>query len=638
LRMHPFLEALKEEPLLADGATGTYIFELTGRLSEPRHVYEALCIDQPELILNLHATYLRAGARCITTNTFSANETKLKPLGEARRLEAINRAAVKLAKEAIQRHREYQPDGGPYFILGSVGPLREGEYKLEQVKAVYRKQLQILAEEGVDAVLFETFTNLDHLLGALLAAQECSEIPPCIAHMSVSHAGSRKSWTIPLEEWIPQVLKAGARVVGVNCVAPWEAVAFGEQASKLPQLKEARVPLSAMPNAGGFERIDSRFMTRVNPEFMGRCARTLATLGVRLIGGCCEVHPPHIREMYNFLRAEKATVRVEKPPEVRLKPAGAEEKRGNGPFTRKILDRKFAVSVELLPPRGTGPKTVEDKVAFVNELAESGLADALDLTDGSRGIPLMPPADFIHLIRSKLGWTEERGDPLELIPHFTARDLNLMGIQSRLIGFYLNRIHNVLFITGDPPKMSPTYPRSTAVFDLDSVSMIRYAHSFLNAGLDFGGQPLGRHADPRTHFTIGTGFEPEALNLEREIERLEQKIEAGADYIMTQPAFRTEPLKVLEPYRERIPILVGVMILRSLEMAKRMAEIPGLTMPEALLERLARYESPADQVKVGCDIAAEQIRWIRSEGWDGLYLMSPGSHRPALNVLRAGLS
>ena len=200
--MHAFLKALSEGPLLADGATGTYLFELTGRLSEPRHVYEALCLDRPELILNLHSTYLRAGAQCITTNSFAANESKLKPLGEAHRFEEINRAAVRLAKEAVQRYSEYNPEGGPYFVLGSVGPLREDGYQKKEVGQIYRRQIEILAEEGVDALLFETFTNLDHLLAAVAEAREVHSDLPVIAQMSLSRTGGEKSWSLPIEKWM----------------------------------------------------------------------------------------------------------------------------------------------------------------------------------------------------------------------------------------------------------------------------------------------------------------------------------------------------------------------------------------------------------------------------------------------------
>jgi homocysteine S-methyltransferase len=258
----------------------------------------------------------------------------------------------------------------------------------------------------------------------------------------------------------------------------------------------------------------------------------------------------------------------------------------------------------------------------------------VDITDGSRGIPLMPPGDFIHLARGRLNWTADR---LELIPHFTGRDLNLMGIQSRLIGYHANRIHNVLFITGDPPKMSPTYPRSTAVFDLDSIAMIRLAHTCLNAGVDFGGAPLGKQADPRTHFTIGTGCEPEAADRKRELERLRQKIDHGADYIMTQPAFHHEPLAALESLRARCPILVGVMMLSSFAQAQRLAQVPGVVVPDAILQRLGAHTDPADQAKVGQDLVIEQVRWVAREGWSGIYLISPGTTAGVRQVLAGGL-
>jgi homocysteine S-methyltransferase len=276
-------------------------------------------------------------------------------------------------------------------------------------------------------------------------------------------------------------------------------------------------------------------------------------------------------------------------------------------------------------------------VDFIAQLAASGLADAVDFTDGSRGIPLISPGDFIHVLRERLHWTPVTGDPLELIPHFTARDLNLMGIQSRLVGYHHNRIHNVLFVTGDPPKMSPTYPRSAAVFDLDSVGMIRLTHSCLNAGVDFGGVPLGKQPRPHTHFTIGAGVEPEAADGKREFDRLRQKLDAGADYIMTQPVFHRPPLVALEEFRGRRPILVGVMVLANLEHAQRMAQVPGVVIPAALLQRIAAMATVADQAKVGRDIAAEQIRGLVREGWAGVYLMSTAVGLGTLEVLRAGL-
>lgn len=320
-----------------------------------------------------------------------------------------------------------------------------------------------------------------------------------------------------------------------------------------------------------------------------------------------------------------------------LAPSSDEEKRANGSFSRKLKSGEVVVSLEAVPPRGTNDKVVQRKIDLIAKLAECGLVDAVDITDGSLGVPLIPPGDFIHLVRERLGWTMATGDQLELIPHFTGRDLNAMGIQGRLVGYHANRIHNVFFVTGDPPMMAKTYPRSTGVFDLDSVAMIRMTHSCLNAGVDFGGAKLGKHEDPRTNFTIGSGVELEASDMERELARLQQKIDHGVDYIMTQPAFGPEPLMVLEKFRDQTACIIGVMILASHEHAQRMANIPGVRIPDSLLQRFAAYSQVADQAKLGQELAAEQIRRLVREGWAGVYLMGTAAGDGVFNVLRSGL-
>ncbi len=626
--MADFLTTLKAAPLLADGAMGSLLFERTGRLSEANHVYETFNTDRPELILDVHLSYLAAGARCLKTNTFGANRTALKQYGLEGRVAELNRAAVQVARQAVANFQALRGTPGPLFVLASIGPAGA------DVEDTYREQIESLVAAKPDAFLLETFSSQEQLEALVAFIRSRPGAPPIIAEMTI-HASS----ATPLAEFNPanfvnRMHDHGVAVTGVNCCAPWDATAFVEAVKNLPVVQSGAMLLSAMPNGGGFQRIGNRFMSYVNPEYVGKLARSFADHGVRLIGGCCEMHPPHIQEMHNYLHARQAGERGVNVPTLTatLPPVGDAEKRQNGPFSRKLMEGEFVVSVEVVPPRGTDAKVVEHKLDFIRRLAESGLADAVDVTDGSRGIPLMPPGDFIHLIRKHVD-----SERLELIPHFTARDLNLMGVQSRLIGYHATGIHNVLFITGDPPKMSPTYPRSTAVFDLDSVAMIRLAHSCLNAGVDFGGSPLAKQPEPRTHFTIGAGFEPEALNQPREMEKLEQKIANGADYLMTQPAFRHEPLAALEKYRDKCAFLIGVMILSNLDHARRMTQIPGVVVPDTILSRLAKYDSTEDQAQAGQEIAAEQIRWIRREGWAGLYLMSPGAIAGVSNVLRAGL-
>lgn len=625
--MSQFLSTLQSQPLLADGALGSYLFERTGRLSEQNHLYETFNLERPDLVRQIHLEYLQAGARCITSNTFAANITHLPEAP----ISKLNTEGARIARQAIDAYRQQTQSQDSFFVLGSIGPTLEMRESPLEARDIYRRQIEALT--GVDALLLETFTSLLHVAAILEVLQQIPDAPPAIVHMALHKRGD--DWDQDPQLFAKTAANLGAQVIGVNCCTPGEATSFFTSVQELKLVQDGQVQLSAMPNGGDFQRIGHRYLTGVNPEYMGRFARSMAQQGVQLIGGCCEVHPNHIREMHNYLHSltageQELTTSVK--PALALPSTTPADKRQNGPFSRKIIDGEFAVSVEMLPPRGTGG--LKSRLAFIEKLAASRLADALDITDGSRGIPLMPPADFVHLIRQRLHW---KTDPIELIPHFTGRDLNVMGLQSRLIGYWANKIHNVLFITGDPPKMSPTYPRSTAVFDLDSVALIRLAQTYLNAGLDFGGQPLGTHKDPRTRFTIGSGCEPEALDSEREFARLERKIDAGADYIMTQPAFNLAALKNVQEYRAKVPILVGIMVLKDLQHAGRIAQVPGVIVPEAVFARLQQYESEADQAKAGIELAAEQARWIRTEGWAGLYLMSPSSHQPVLEVLKQGL-
>ena len=647
--MGNFLDALHDGHVLADGAMGSYLFELTGRLSEPNHVYEAFNVDRPEIVRQVHMEYLHAGAKCLTSNTFGANEAYLRPLGETGRLEEINRRGVELARQAISDYAaDSATDPADYFVMGSIGPVLPTSATPEAVRANYGPQIAALVAAGVDAILLETFTSLEQAVTITDLVRKIPDAtqaaPPVVMQMTLDESpGNPDTAGWDGLDWNPESLLAsadahGVAVVGVNCLAPWDATAFLDIALAAEPVRAGRIHLSAMPNAGGFRRIGQRFMNHVNPEFMGRLSRTYAQKGVSLIGGCCEVHPRHLQEMSGYLRAETAgsagSVATASPA---LPPVGDAEKRLNGPFSQKIKDGEFTVSVELLPPRGTAPRLLQSKIDFIVEMGKLGLAHAIDMTDSSRGIPLMPPGDFISLARARLALAEGDADPVEFIPHFTTRDSNLMGLQARLIGLHARGINNVVIITGDPPKMSPTYPRSSPVFDLDSTALIGHIHRNLNAGVDFGGTPLGRQRDPRTRFTIGTGYEPEALNKERELEKLQAKIDAGADYIFTQPVFRPEALSHLDAARQKVAIFPGVMVLVGLDHARRMADAPGIVIPDSVFERLGRFKEPEDQAKEGRELAAEQLRRTRSDGWAGAYVMSTASHEHIGDVLQAGL-
>jgi homocysteine S-methyltransferase len=636
--MADFLTTLKSHTLLTDGAMGSYLFELTGRLSEANHVYEAFNLEQPELIQKVHLAYLAAGARCLKTNTFGANRRQLSEYGLDDRVAALNRAGVLLARQAIDLFQVRHDAAHPFFVLASVGPTLTPLTTADAVADCYREQIETLAAAGADALLLETFHSLPQLELLIGLIRSLPGMPPVIAQVTLHAAQAGPALDPDPVTFVHRMAALGVAVAGVNCCTPWDASAFVDAVKDTAPLRCGAMQLAVMPNAGGFQRIGNRFMTLVNPEFAGKMARGLSDRGVRLLGGCCEMHPPHIREMHHYLQSRTVGERaVTFTPTTTLPPIGDSEKRLNGPLSRKLKEGRFVVSIEVLPPRGTDEKILHNKVDFIARLAACGLVDAVDFTDGSRGIPLISPGDFIHLIRERLHWTAATGDPLELIPHFTGRDLNVMGVQSRLVGYHANRIHNVLFVTGDPPKMSPTYPRSAAVFDLDSVAMIRLTHDCLNAGVDFGGMPLGKQPDPRTHFTLGSGVELEAQDMRRELDRLQRKIDHGVDYIMTQPAFHHEPLAVLEKFRGRTPFLIGVMVLTGFEHARRMAQVPGVVIPDSILQRFATMPNPADQARVGQEIAAEQIRWLVREGWTGVYLMSTAAGSGTVDVLRAGL-
>ncbi len=645
-----FLDALKSGPsgtVLADGGIGSLIFQLTGRLASAEYAYEALNLSNSELITGIHASSLAAGATVVTTNTFAANTVELAAAGVGGRVEQINRAAVEIARGAIAGHKtEYPAAESDYFVVGSIGP---GGRTIE----AYTEQIDALIGAGVDAILLETFTDIELAMQLTESISNRPEAPPVIVHGALDPGvGETQKWPIEPAEFVNLAAKAGASVAGINCVAPWAAAAFVSEAKAASAVTMGEILLSAMPNAGGFERIGHRFLARSNPEYMGTLARQLGDSGASLVGGCCEVHPEHIREMSAYLKSRSSshgpTARdVPGPPWAAGTPsasgAGAkptsdvrdksDPRRANGEFSRKLFAGEFAISVEVVAPAGTEPKALDLRAKMVKQLVEEGLADAVDITDGSRGMPLVPPGDLIELIRHALNWHDN--DELEFIAHFTGRDLNTLAVQSRLMGYHWRGIKNVLFITGDPPKMSPAYPRSTAVFDMNSVQMIRAAAGQLNQGRDFGGNPIGGKFASGAGFTVGTGFEPEAINLSRELDRLKAKIDAGADYVMTQPVFDNGSLSAIEPLRDSIPVLPGVMVLRSADHARRIAQVPGVNLPGGILEELDRFSSPADQAKVGLDLAISRARAYRSDGWPGLYLMSPASMRGAVAVLKA---
>ncbi|HIF71391.1 MAG TPA: hypothetical protein EYQ61_02340 [Dehalococcoidia bacterium] len=628
-----FVNSLRSGIVLADGGIGSLIFQLTGRLASNEFVYEALNLRNPALIKGIHSSSLAAGAMVLTMNTFAANSTELSLAGADDQTTEINRTAVQIAREAISEYQiEFSQQDNRFYVIGSIGP---GGDDLE----AYESQINALIDSHVDALLLETFTDIDLAMQITESISNRSDAPPVIVHAALDPGvGEKRNWPMEPSEFATRAAAAGATVAGINCVAPWAAADFVESAKQASVVKSGELLLSAMPNAGGFERIGHRFLARANPEYMGTLARQLGDSGASLVGGCCEVHPEHVREMSAYLKSRSSSVSVGAsesgtPTDVR-DDHDNERRKKNGEFTRKILDGDFAISVEMVAPTGADPKALDLRARMVREFVDEGLADAVDITDGSRGLPLVPPGDLVELIRRRLGWQDE--DEIEFIAHFAGRDLNTLAVQSRLMGYHLRGIRNVLFITGDPPKMSPTYPRSSAVFDMNSVQMLRATAGRLNRGRDFGGNPLGGGLESGTQFTVGTGFEPEAINMALELDRLQAKIDAGADYVMTQPTFGDSVLSAVEGFRNSISVLPGVMVLRNAAHAERIAQVPGMNVPATVIDQLSRFDDPADQARVGLELAVDQAQRYRSEGWAGIYLMSPasmGAAKPLLKTL-----
>ncbi len=419
-----------EGALLADGAMGSYLFELTGRLSEQNHVYEAFNVDRPELVLQVHLEYLNAGARTISTSTFGANETYLAQLGESGRVEQINRQGVKLARGAIASFAEGSGrQASEFFVLGSIGPVLDPDAEITVLRDTYSPQLTALHAEEVDAIILETFASSQQAFEVTRLSKEIAPDTAVVVQLSLDEAANTASTFPAASELVAVAVEKGADVLGVNCSSPWDVESFIDEATQTETVQTGKLLLSAMPNAGGFRRIGQRFMNHVNPEFMGRTARDYMGKGVRLIGGCREVHPAHVREMAGYIKSVGGLdTPGSRPVASATSRVGPDEKRLNGQFSRKVIDGEFVVSVELLPPRGTAILGTQEKIAFIGEVGASGLVDAVDVTDSSRGIPLMPPGDFISLTRSSLQISGDNTDPVELIPHFSTRDVNTMGL------------------------------------------------------------------------------------------------------------------------------------------------------------------------------------------------------------------
>ncbi|OGQ05983.1 MAG: bifunctional homocysteine S-methyltransferase/methylenetetrahydrofolate reductase [Deltaproteobacteria bacterium RIFCSPLOWO2_01_FULL_45_74] len=610
----PFLEKLSEEGVLGDGAMGTEIY---GRGIFLNRNYDELNLSSPTLIRDIHLDYLNAGAQVLETNTFTANRPALAAFGFENKVKEINRAGAKIAKDAAK---------GQAYIAGAVGPVswtfkQASVLGDNDIKAIFAEQIQGLVEGGVDLIILETFLNLDELKLAYEAARSVKKNLPIVTQVTLKYEGEEGFKGIQPAEACRLMCGWGADVVGVNCCTGPVGVL---EAIKL-MTPVATKPLSAFPNAGLPQVKQNRLLYLATPEYMAEFARRLVQAGAHLVGGCCGTTPEMIKEMKRYLKTLRPTKRIESiitltPTEEikKITPMPVEKRSAFG----AILGKKFAVSVEIDPPKGLDASRAIEGAKF---LKEHGV-DVINIADGPRAMARMSPIAMSVLIKQQLG--------METVIHYCCRDRNLLGMQMDLIGANAVGLKNILVITGDPPKMGE-YPDATAVFDVDAIGLIHFINN-LNHGLDFANRPIGE----ATSLVIGCGCNPGAIDMDIEVERLRKKIEAGAEFIFSQPVYESKLLdKFLAKSRSflKIPFFVGILPLASLKNAEFLHnEVPGMQVPNSVMDQLKKAATKEAQREIGLKVAQEALKEAHDmTGVKGVYIFPPfGKYEAVLELLK----
>lgn len=611
--MSRFQELLADgRPHVFDGAMGTMLYQKGVFINR---CYDELNAREPELVREIHRAYVQAGAELLETNTYGANRVKLAQYGLESRVAELNERGAALAREAA---------GDAALVGGSIGPLGIriepfGPTSLDEARALFREQAEALVEGGVDFIILETFSDLEEIRQALLAVRDVAALP-VLCQMTVQENGLTIYGTAPdvcaakLDEW-------GADAIGLNCsVGPHGVLAALERMARITGR-----PLSAQPNAGLPREVQGRQMYMASPEYMGKYAQRLVRSGARLVGGCCGTTPEHVRYIADAVRAAspvRSRIQVEAAetpaPDARVVPLAERSNWG-----RKLAAGELVTSVEIVPPRGVDP---ERMLTGVRMLRSAGI-DAVNVPDGPRAQMRMGVLATSLLVEQKIG--------IEAVVHYCCRDRNLLGMLSDLLGAHALGLRNLLLITGDPPKMGP-YPQATAVFDIDSIGLTNLV-SRLNRGVDPGGNPIGAP----TSFTIGVGANPAASDRDYELNRFYWKVEAGAEYAITQPVFDPEQLlrfiEELDRRGIRIPIVAGIWPLVSVRNAEFLAnEVPGVVVPPEVLRRMRRAGERGTEFALaeGIAIAREMFEQVRAHV-QGIQVSAPfGRVAYALEVLR----
>lgn len=596
MKIQDFNDRLKDTILIADGAMGSLLHETVG----PQRCFDELNTNEPEAVFRVHQAYIEAGAQIIETNTFGANRFKLAPLGLGDEVQRLNSRGVKIAREARDSaSREV-------LVAGSMGPLGLGVQSRhpepEEIQEIFYEQALALEERGVDLYILETFAYIEELLIAIDAIRSFSGLP-IVAQLTYSEEGTTFGDLRPADA-AAQLKNKNVQVIGANCT-------LGPQAL-LPILQElagvADVRVSGMPNAGFPKREGDRIVyPKSSPEYFALFAREAAAMGVRILGGCCGTTAAHIRAMADAVKSLRPVKAAVGHVEHVAHPVAVADREPDSKFWKKLQNKEFTVCVEIDPPKGISLERVYEQV---DNIMASGRVDAIDINSGA-----MARVGMDALIVA--GALEARG--VETVPHLTTRDYNIIGLQAMLLGAWtVGGVRNVLAITGDPPSVGD-YPETSGVYEVDSVGLVKVLHR-LNQGTDWAGKTLGG----ATNFAIGVALNPVADDLDGEIERFHQKVEAGAHYAMTQPLFDPEHwyafLKKLGG-PPAIPVLIGVWPLNSYKQALRLNnEVPGIVIPPAVLKSMEDAGTAARDC--GFDLARKMLAWARTE-LAGAYLIPP---------------
>ena len=606
------LARLKQFPVLCDGAMGTLLYAKGVFINR---CYDELNLSQPDLIRGIHHEYLQAGAEIIETNTFGANSFRLARHSLADKVRDINRAGVRVAREAAKSF--------DVWVAGSVGPLGTrieplGKTSFQEARDAFRAQIEALAEGGADLIILETFGYLEEIRQALLAIKDVSAKLPIVAQVTIDEDGNCLDGSDP-ETFAPKLAEWGADVIGCNCsVGPVAMLEAIERVRAMTSL-----PLAAQPNAGIPRSVEGRNIYLCSPEYMASYARKFVAAGVRVVGGCCGTTPDHIRNMKSALRVGEARGRTgaahasgSQTTPVAV-PAVPLETRS--PIGAKLARGEFVTMVEIVPPKGTDIRKELEGASFLKSVG----VDAVNIPDSPRASARMSNQALSLLIQRDVG--------IDAILHYTCRDRNVLCIQSDLLGAAAVGIRNLICITGDPPKMG-NYPDATAVFDVDAIGLVNIVHN-LNRGLDLGGNPIGTG----TGFVIGVGANPGLTDLDEEIRRFEYKVQAGAEYAVTQPVF---DMRLLENFLRRIehcriPVIAGIWPLVSVRNAEFMKNELRVSVPDAILERMARAQNPEAARGEGVAIAREMLIAAR-QIVQGAQISAPqGRYSSAVDVLEA---